>query len=189
MQELTNNFNQKNLDVKEKVLVFDIETQRGFNEISTISEMGIAVAVSCDCKNCEYKYYTEENSQELIEDIFNADIVVGYNCISFDYTVLQGYTDRDFSSVKTVDMMRIVQRSLGFRPKLDNLLEATFGEKKTADGLQSLRWYKQGKMDLIKEYCYHDVRLTTALYEFGRDNGFVWARNKSGLKVQVQVKW
>jgi DEAD/DEAH box helicase domain-containing protein len=188
METTTDNI-QEIPDLKQNVLVFDIETQRGFNEIRSISDMGVAVAVSCNCSNTEYKYYTEDNVQELIDDIFNADVVVGYNCIHFDYTVLKGYTDKDFSSIKTIDMMQIVQRSLGFRPKLDNLLEATFGEKKTADGLQSLRWYKQGKIDLIKEYCYHDVRLTTALYEFGRDNGYVWVRNKSGLRVQVQITW
>jgi len=188
MEAITDNI-QKNTNLKQNVLVFDVETQRGFNEIRNISEMGLAVAVSCDCKNAEYKYYTEENVLELVEDIFNADVVVGYNCISFDYAVLMGYTDKNFSSIKTIDMMRIVQRSLGFRPKLDNLLEATFGEKKTADGLQSLRWYKQGRLDLIKEYCYHDVRLTTALYEFGRDNGYIWAKNKGGIRAQVQVSW
>jgi DEAD/DEAH box helicase domain-containing protein len=188
MQEIVDNTQQQNKQAS-NILVFDIETQRGFGEISNISEMGVAVAVSCSCNTQEFKYFTEDNIQELIDDIFNADIVVGYNIINFDYSVLKGYTDKDFSRIKTIDMMRIVQKSLGFRPKLDNLLEATFGEKKTADGLQSLRWWKQGKINLIKEYCYHDVRLTASLYEFGRQNGFVYGKNKFGTKAQIQVKW
>lgn len=188
MQEVKADIRQ-NIEQELNILVFDIETQKGFDEISNISEMGVAVAVSCSSLTQDYKYFTENNVQELITDLFNADYVVGYNIINFDYSVLKGYTNKDFNTIKTIDMMRIVQKSLGFRPKLDNLLEATFGEKKTADGLQSLRWFKQGRIDLIKEYCYHDVRLTKALYDFGKENGFVWGKNKFGTRAQIQVKW
>ncbi|HBH17714.1 MAG TPA: hypothetical protein DDX14_01985, partial [Cyanobacteria bacterium UBA9579] len=87
-----------------KTIVFDIETQKGFHEINNITQMGVAVAVSCDCITGEYKYYTEDNIQELIEELFNADTVIGYNIISFDYPVLKGYTNRDFSTIKTIDM-------------------------------------------------------------------------------------
>ena len=171
-----------------KIIVFDIETQKGFHEISNITQMGVAVAVSCDCITGEYKYYTEDNVQELIEELFNADTVIGYNIISFDYPVLTGYTNRDFSTIKTIDMMRIAQKALGFRPKLDNLVTETLGVSKTADGLQSLRWFKEGKIDLIKEYCHSDVRLTKELYEFGRDNGFIYANNR-GSKVKLPIVW
>ena len=171
-----------------KIIVFDIETQRGFNETRNISEMGLAIAVSCELNSQEYKYYTEENVQDLINDLLVADTVIGYNIIHFDYKVLKGYTDKSFSNVNTIDMMQIAQKAIGFRPKLDNLVQATLEAKKTADGLQSLIWYKQGKIDLIKEYCYHDVRLTKELYEFGRDNGFIYALTWSG-KNKVPIQW
>jgi len=176
------------LEPVKRTLVFDIETQRGFGETRQISEMGVAAAVSYDCLAREYKVYTEENIQELIEDIFNSDIVVGYNVIQFDYNVLKGYTNRDFKTLKTVDMMRIVEKPLGFRPKLNNLVAATLGESKSADGLQSLIWYRQGKIDKVIEYCKQDVKVTKDLYEFGRDNGFVLATTLQG-QVRVPVEW
>ncbi len=191
MQELTGGSeNLKDLTNvnSQKILVFDIETQKGFHEIKTISDMRVAVAVACDCTTNEYKCYTEENVNDLIEEIFSSDIVIGYNVINFDYKVLQGYTQRSFYPVKTVDMMRIVQKSLGFRPKLDNLVTATLDVSKSADGLQSLKWFKQGRIDLIKEYCHKDVSLTKGLYEFGRDNGFVYCDNW-GSKIKVPVQW
>lgn len=174
--------------IKQKVLVFDIETQKGFHEIASISDMGVAVAVAYDCLSDKYKVFTEDNVDELVSEIFNADVVVGYNIINFDYSVLKGYTNKDFSSLKTIDMMRIVQKGLGFRPKLDNLTSATLGASKSADGLQSLRWYKQGQIDKIIEYCHMDVKLTKELYEFGKNNGYVLANNK-GTIVEVPIKW
>lgn len=185
--QLFDNNQNSNIQVSKK-LVFDIETQKGFDEVRNISEMRVAAAVSCDCTTGEFKYYTEDSVSELIDDLFSSDTVIGYNIIHFDYSVLKGYTGRNFNQIKTVDMMRIVQKSLGFRPKLDNLLSATLGTKKTADGLQSLRWFKEGKMDKIIEYCHHDVRLTKELYEFGKENGFIWANNR-GDKVKVPIVW
>ena len=119
MQEVQNGFGDlaEQSSKVSKILVFDIETQKGFHEIRNISEMGVAVAVSCDCITGEYKCYTEDNVSELIDELFAADVVIGYNIISFDYNVLKGYTDRDFSTIKTIDMMRIAQRAIGFRPK------------------------------------------------------------------------
>jgi DEAD/DEAH box helicase domain-containing protein len=182
------NLDNKNQVKTSKILVFDIETQKGFDETRNIPDMRVAVAVSCDCLTGEYKCYTEENVNELIEELFSADTVIGYNIINFDYSVLKRYTDRDFSAIKTVDMMRIVQSSLGFRPKLDNLVTATLGASKTADGLQSLRWFKEGKIDKIIEYCHQDVKLTKELYEFGKTNGYIWANNR-GSKEKVSIIW
>lgn len=171
-----------------KILVFDIETQKGFNEIKSIPEMGVAVAVCWDNLSCEYKYFTEDNVEDLIEEIFNSDTIIGYNIINFDYQVLRGYTDRNFNTLHTTDMMRIAQRGLGYRPKLDNLVQATLGASKSADGLQSLIWFRQGKIDKIKEYCCCDVKLTKELYEYGKENGYIFANNKGNI-VKVPVIW
>lgn len=175
---------------KEKnIVVFDVETQKSFAEVSYISEMRVAVAVSYNCRTQTYQYYTEDNIQDLVTELFEADAVVGYNMISFDYAVLSKYTDKNFSNIKSIDLMRIIQSGLGFRPKLDNIASATIGESKSADGLQSLKWFKEGKMDLIKEYCQKDVEVTRKVYDFGLDNGFVFAFNKNGQKTIVPISW
>ena len=172
----------------EKIIVFDLETQKGFHETKHINEMLVAVGVSYDFKAKEYKIFTEENIQELIGDIFSADLIVGYNIVNFDYNVLKGYTNKSFRVLKTLDIMKHVEKPLGFRPKLNNLVEATLGEAKSADGLQSLQWFKEGKIQKIIEYCQQDVKVTKNLYEFGKENGFVYA-NSWGSKIQVPVMW
>lgn len=172
----------------QKVIVFDIETQRGFDDTKFIKDMGVAAAVSYELGADEYKIFTEDNVPELIEELFNADVVVGYNIIQFDYNVLKGYADRDYKSINTIDMMRLVEKPLGFRPKLNNLTNATLGASKSADGLQSLEWYRQGKINKVIEYCQQDVKVTKDLYVFGRDNGFVYANNRGDI-VKVPVEW
>lgn len=171
-----------------RILVFDVETKRGFQDTNKISEMGISVAVSYDFATDKYNFYTEENIDELINEIFNADQVIGFNIIHFDYEVLKGYTDKDFLTVKTLDIMRVAHKQLGFRPKLDNLLNATLGSAKSSNGLQALIWYRQGKINEIKEYCKQDVRLTKELYVFGRENGYIYANNYDN-RIKIPVEW
>jgi len=60
-------------------------------------------------------------------------------------------------------MLEDIYRTLEFRVSLDKLASATLDEKKLADGLQAVRWYKQGKIDKIIEYCKKDVEITRKL--------------------------
>ena len=66
---------------------------------------------------------------------------------------------------------------------------ATLGAGKTADGLQALTWWKEGRMDLIDEYCRADVAITRDVYLFGRENRHVLFNNKAGQKVKLPVDW
>lgn len=173
---------------EQKIVVFDIETQKSFAEISAIQEMRVAAAVLYSYTEDKYKIYTEENVQELIKELLDADVIVGYNHIHFDFKVLNGYTDKTFNNIDSVDMMRHAQKSIGFRPKLNNLVSATLGESKSADGLQSLQWFKEGKINKVIEYCQQDVKVTKELYEFGRDNGFIYNEGFNG-KQKITVNW
>jgi DEAD/DEAH box helicase domain-containing protein len=84
-----------------------------------------------------------------------------------------------------IDLSRI----LNFRLPLDSLAKASLGAEKTADGIQSVEWFHQGEMDKIAEYCKADVHITRRVYEFGRDNGFVYYYSKLGSKLKVNVNW
>ena len=44
---------------------------------------------------------------------------------------------------------------------------------KVADGLQALKWWKEGRILEIAEYCCFDVKITKELHEYGRDRGEV----------------
>ena len=90
-----------------------------------------------------------------------------FNIKRFDYRVLSAYTELDFSRIPTLDILEKVKDQLGYRLSLDHLASATLDAGKTADGLDALKWWREGKMARILEYCRSDVTITRDLYRFG----------------------
>ena len=78
---------------------------------------------------------------------------------------------------------------LGYRLSLNNLVQNTLGVSKSGNGMEALEWWRNGETDKLVEYCREDVRLTHALYLFGRQEGFVVFANKAGKQVTLQVSW
>ncbi len=174
------------------VLVFDLETQRSFDEVGGRSQMhrlGVSVGVAYRYDTDEFLTYTEDTIDGLISLLKQADLVVGYNILGFDYEVLRGYTDLDFDGLPTFDLMYDLEERLGFRPRLESVVTATLGEGKTADGLQALEWWKLGEVEKIAEYCREDVRVTRDLYNFGKRNRFVLVSRFGGKPRKVEVDW
>ena len=174
------------------VLVFDLETQRSFDEVGGRSQMhrlGVSVGVAYRYDTDEFLTYTEDTIQDLVSLLENADLIVGYNILGFDYEVLRGYTDLDLAALPTFDLMYDLEERLGFRPKLESVATATLGEGKSADGLQALEWWRLGELEKIAEYCREDVRVTRDLYNFGKRNRFVYVSRFGGKPRKVEVDW
>ena len=127
--------------------------------------------------------------EELIKELQRADLVVGFNHIRFDYRVLEGYSIFDFSQVPSLDMLIVLNEKLGHRLKLDSIAQATLGCEKSAEGLQALEWYKQGKMAEIAEYCCFDVKITKLVHEYAAAHGHLFYNNRFGNKLKVEVEW
>jgi DEAD/DEAH box helicase domain-containing protein len=175
-----------------KVLTFDLETQYTADEVggwSNIRDMRLAVAVTYDAVEDTYHDYTEQDVEHLIADLRGADLVVGYNVLRFDYEVLRAYTDDPLLDLPTVDMLQHIHRALGWRLKLDDVALATLGESKSADGLQAVRWFRQGQLDKVTDYCRRDVEVTWKVYQFGQKNGYVRYRDRRRRVCQVPVRW
>lgn len=175
------------------VLVFDLETQRSFQDVggrAALRELGMSIGVVYSFADDRFTSYVEAEAGELIETLAGAELVVGYNLLGFDYEVLSGYRQTDWSRVRTLDLMVDLQSKLGFRPKLDSVVQATLGAPKTADGLQALAWWKEGRLDLIEKYCTDDVRLTRDLYLYGKRNRHVLVAPRFGSRsLKVEVSW
>lgn len=175
-----------------RIIFFDLETQRTFDEVGgrhNLDRLGLAVAVTYDSCTDEYHVYTEDQAPELVDELAGADLVVGFNVLSFDYPVLRPYTDYPLETLPTVDMLRDVHLVLGFRLSLQTLAEGTLGVGKSADGLQAVRWFRQGELEKVIEYCRRDVEITRTLYEFGREHGHVLYWDRTGQMRKVHVHW
>jgi DEAD/DEAH box helicase domain-containing protein len=153
--------------------------------------MGISVAVTFSTRFNEYRIYTEDEADLLIEQLRKADLVVGFNQVSFDYGVLMAHTILDLrESLHSLDLLVDLEQKLGHRLKLDAVATASLGGlSKTADGLDAIRWWQQGKLLEIAEYCCYDVKVTKCVHEYGVKNGFVKYIDRNRREQKVEVNW
>lgn len=172
--------------------VFDIETQLSAQEVGGWHRsdlMRVSCVVLYDSKDNVFHEYLEGQVEDMIDHLRRLDLVIGFNIKKFDYRVLSGYSDFNFHSLPTLDLLENVHIRLGFRLSLDHLSKETLGTPKSADGLQALRWWKQGKIREIVEYCKKDVEITRDLYLYGRQRRYLVFKNKAGQQVRVPVSW
>ena len=176
-----------------RILYFDLETQKSAEEVGGWENthcMGLAVGVVWDSCEQEYFTYQESTTKQLVKKLQTADLVVGFNVKKFDYGVLQHYT-RDISlidDIPTFDMLDYIKDKLGHRLSLNHLAENTLNAKKSADGLISLQWYKDGEIEKIVDYCKQDVKVTRDLFLYGESNGHVKYKSR-GIVKELEVDW
>jgi hypothetical protein len=174
------------------IVYFDLETQKSADEVGgwdKISRMGMSVGVTYSTARGGYHIYGERQVNELITELQRADLVVGFNILRFDYEVLHGYSALDLTQVPTLDMLVDLANTLQHRLSLDAIATATFGVEKTAEGLQAIQWFKEGKLYEIAEYCCYDVKLTKLVHEYGCRHRQLHYLNRFGKKLTVPVKW
>ena len=181
----------RNTDEEQRnIIYFDLETQKIAQEVggwSHIDRMKLAVAVTFSTANQQYTTFRESDVELLINQLATADCVVGFNLKAFDYLVLRPYTPVNLWGLPTFDMLEHISRTLGFRVSLDTLAKETLRETKSADGLQSVRWWKAGKIDLVAEYCRKDVEITKRLHEYACQNGHLLFRGRDGSVRRVNT--
>ena len=185
----------------ERILYFDLETKYSADEVGgwgNIEDMGMTTGVIWDTSDKKFHVYIEHQIQEMVDHFFEANQIVGFNHVGFDYRVVAGvhYTDThersclhaELAGLNNFDMLLELKKILGHRLKLDSIARPTLGKGKSADGLQALKWYKEGKLDKIIEYCKVDVEVTRDVHLYALENGKLHYDSRSGIKT-VSVDW
>ena len=174
-------------------IFFDLETQNLFQDVGgrqNIGQLKMACAVTWSSAKNDFSVYWEKDALALVEELRSATKVIGFNLREFDYQVLQPYApNARLASLPTLDMLLDISRILGFRLSLDTIARASLGTTKTADGIRSVEWFRNGELDKVAEYCKSDVDITRRVFEFGRDHGYVSYTSKLGSKLKVNVNW
>lgn len=175
------------------IVYFDLETQKSAEEVGgwdKIRDMRMSVGVTYSTARGGYQIYGEKQVGDLMEELRRADLVVGFNHQRFDYVVLQGYNDFfDPEQIPTLDMLVELQKILQHRLSLDSIAQATLGVEKTSEGLQAIKWFREGKLAEIAEYCCYDVKITKLVYEYGLTRRQLFYNNRFGKKLGVAVTW
>jgi DEAD/DEAH box helicase domain-containing protein len=174
------------------IVYFDLETQKSADEVGgwdNIRDMKMSVGVTYSSARGTYQIYDEKRVDALMRELQRADLVVGFNNLRFDYEVLHGYSVFDLRQVPTLDMLVELQKTLAHRLSLDAIATASLGVEKTSEGLQAIRWWREGRLLEIAEYCCFDVKITRLVHEYGRANKQVFYKNRFGATLSVPVMW
>lgn len=171
---------------------YDIETQLAADEVGgwdNIHLMRVAVAVSWSPED-GFRQWEESAAAELIRYLSGFGRIFSFNGDGFDSRVLSHYGDVARINAGSFDLLTDLKRRLRHRLSLDSLAQATLNVGKTANGLLSLQWWKEGKVQLIADYCRQDVQVLIDLVGFARRNGFVrYGDRTTGETFTVKVDW
>jgi DEAD/DEAH box helicase domain-containing protein len=165
-----------------RVLTFDIETVGEFLGNGDFSNLDVAVVGVHDSATDAYTYFLKDDLPKLWQLFERADIVVGYNSEHFDLPILNRFYPGDLTKIKSVDLLKEVKNVLGRRLKLDNLAEATLGRKKSGNGLEAQKWWADGLIQKVCDYCLEDVRITRALYDYAKKNSSLKYKDYDGVR-------
>ncbi|HKH49456.1 MAG TPA: DEAD/DEAH box helicase [Thermoanaerobaculia bacterium] len=177
-----------------RTVLFDLETLRSAADVGgwrKAHRMGVAMGVVCYLEEGRFAVYPESEVRALSDELRAATLVIGFNIRRFDYQVLSGYTGVDYARVlPTLDLLEDVYARAGRRIGMGHLARETLGTDKSADGLKSLEWVRQGRLDLVEAYCRKDVEILRDLYLYGRREGCLFYRDRRrDVRLKICVDW
>lgn len=170
-------------------IVLDIETQDTFADVGSYdpSKLSVSLVGIWRSDTDAFEVYMEDQLSDLFALMEQADCIVGFNSISFDMGCLNRYYAGDLLQIPQLDLMVKIQDVLGHRVKLDSVAHATLGIGKSGDGLDAVRYWRNGEIEKLKKYCLDDVKVTRDVYFYGRDKGFVKVPDRQGIVQDVSV--
>jgi DEAD/DEAH box helicase domain-containing protein len=175
----------------EHFLIVDVETKTLVDAVGgwkNFKALEISVACAYDSKTDKFLSYTEDKLGDLCK-LCEERLVIGYNIKGFDLPVMEKYGLRP-EMLDTFDIMLDVANTSGWKfIKLEKIASATLGAGKSADGLQAVEWWKEGKIDKIIEYCLRDVEVTRDVFLYGQKNGHILIQKANDEKAQFPVSW
>lgn len=175
-----------------KLVVFDVETKKAFDEVGGYYPAKLGVSVSGVWygeagSEGTIRGFREEEFPEMFKIFETADRVVGFNSIDFDLPALSPYYVGDLLKLPNLDMLQEVEKRVGYRVKLDALAKETLGTQKGGSGLDAITYYHEGNWEKLIKYCLQDVLITRDLYLHGEREGKLKFKNKWNEPVTVPV--
>lgn len=165
-------------------IFFDIETKNTFAEVGTRDPalLDLSLISIYDSGTESISSYFEEDLGSLWPIIEKADVLIGFNSDHFDIPILNKHYPGDLTLIKSIDLLTEVKNSLGRRIGLDALAEATLGIGKSGHGLQAIEWWRNGELEKLRAYCEQDVKVTKAVYDFAKENGYLLFNSDDGKR-------
>src|SRR6185436_20741393 len=103
-------------------IVLDLETQKSFEEVGGFGKnhlLKVSVVGVYSYPLNKYLTFLESELGALGEMLSEADLIIGFNTINFDYQVLQPYLNFKIADIPSLDILQEVEKIIGHRIKLD----------------------------------------------------------------------
>jgi DEAD/DEAH box helicase domain-containing protein len=175
-------------------IVFDIETKNTFADVGgsrNFRDLLISFVGVYSYNQDKYLSFFEHELDQIHPLFQRAGLVIGFSSNAFDIPVLQKHFDFDLKKLNRLDLLEEIERGFGRRVSLDNMAKANLGTGKLhTSGLESIRLYREGKMEELKEYCLQDVKLTKDLYDLARQQRYLLVPDRrTGENMKVEMEW
>jgi len=172
-------------------VIFDIETKKLFEEISSFNpaDLGVSV-VSLYLRQVDENFiekegrilsFWENDFSEMWEIFTKADRIIGFNSLGFDVPALVPLSPLNFKKLPHFDIMDKIKQTLGFRLGLDAIAKESLGHGKTDIGTNAVVYWNEGtpeSLEKLKKYCEMDVLVTRDVYDYGLKNGHLKYKDK-----------
>jgi len=133
-------------------VIFDIETQKLFDEIGQddIEKLGVSIV-------CAYRRTVDEEGREIEGEMGSfwekdlsglwqwmerADRIIGYNSVKFDVAILAPLAPYDIRKLPHFDILDHIKAAIGYRMSLDAMARETLGKEKNDVGINAVIYYK-----------------------------------------------
>jgi DEAD/DEAH box helicase domain-containing protein len=154
-----------------RIVTFDIETIGGFSRgVWDVNDIELTICCTHDSETDSYDSFLKEDLPRLWKLLEQADALVGFNSDHFDIPVLNKYYPGDLKKMRSIDLLSEVTNSLGRRIKLDSIAAGTLGTKKSGNGLDAIRWWREGNVKRLRDYCLKDVEITKKVFDYALKN-------------------
>ncbi|MEK7655461.1 MAG: ribonuclease H-like domain-containing protein [Patescibacteria group bacterium] len=170
-------------------VVLDIETKNTFQDIGSYNASLLSISViGCYFYETDtFETFFEEDLPKLWPRLERSDRIIGFNLFGFDYPCMQTYYTGDLMKLPTIDILKEIEKRIGFRVKLDIVAQATIGTGKSGHGLQAVEFWKKGQLEELKSYCLQDVRVTRDVYEYALDKQEIFYFDRMGQKQGIPM--
>jgi DEAD/DEAH box helicase domain-containing protein len=198
-------------------VVVDVEIIKTIEETpggwDATDKLGVAVACVYQYQDQRIKVYGPDDVDALRERLLRAERITGYNIWKFDFPVIWGIPSLDWMvkgdphhilkaelSLRTNDLLRRIWYAAGLSPdrfdkrthggySLDTIALRTLGVGKVGNGADAPKWYQQGLIQKVVNYCSDDVCLERDLSDFIDRYGYVVLGDGKTLKVEQNKRW
>src|SRR3989344_4531475 len=174
-------------------LVIDIETKNTFQDVGGydhLTDLLISFVGVYSYNQDKYLSFFEHELDALKQVLQTAGLIIGFSINRFDLPILNKHLGINLNKIENIDILDDIEAKLGHRVGLDWLAQTNLKVGKSAHGLEAIKFYKEGRLEDLKNYCLQDVKLTKDLYELGLKQGHLLVPTNYGQEIaKVEFNW